>query len=214
VIRFFPALARFASEDPADAASAERDWVVRAQGGDSRAFRALFDRHAPSVHRFLRDLLGDPSGAEEATQETFVRAYHHLTALRGGDRFRPWILGIARNVFREQCRRRRRQLLWSEPRPAEDEGEGGEAESAHAAEGRTPEALLLLREETDRLAAALQTLTDDRRAVLLLRFDHGLPCAEVASLLGWSVPKVKVEVHRARAQLRAALTAAGGEVAR
>lgn len=208
MLRFFPALARFASEDPADAASAERDWVVRAQGGDSRAFRALFDRHAPSVHRFLRDLLGDPAGAEEATQETFVRAYHHLRALRAGDRFRPWILGIARNVFREQCRRRRRQLLWREPKVPEDSGEGGEAE-LHAADGVTPESLLLSREETGRLAAALQALSEDRRAVLLLRFDHGLPCAEVASLLGWSVPKVKVEVHRARAQLRAALDTSG-----
>jgi RNA polymerase sigma-70 factor (ECF subfamily) len=213
VIRFFPALARFAQDATTDAASAERDWVLRAQDGDSRAFRALFDRHAPSVHRFLRDLLGDPAGAEEATQETFVRAFHHLRALRAGDRFRPWILGIARNVFREQCRRRRRQALWCEPQQADEGQEAAKAEPLHGHDPVTPESLLLSREETSRLTAALQTLTDDRRAVLLLRFDHGLPCAEVATLLGWSVPKVKVEVHRARAQLRAALASAGGEVA-
>jgi len=216
VLRFFPALARFAPSSPTEVSSAEREWILRAQQEDGRAFRSLFERHAPAVHRFLRDLLGDAAAADEATQETFVRAHRRLGTLRAEDRFRPWILGIARNVFREQWRHRRKQTGWCQLDAPPTETEPGGAstfdeESLGGHESVTPESLLLVREATSQLERALQRLTDDRRAVLLLRFDHGLSCAEASRLLGWSVAKVKVEVHRARAQLRAELAAIEGE---
>lgn len=212
MLRFLPALARFAPSSSAESISAEREWILRAQEEDGRAFRILFERHAPSVHRFLRDLLGDAAAADEATQETFVRAYRRLRSLRAEDRFRPWILGIARNVFREQCRRKSRHVSLSALDAAGSEPEVNAAsttalEAGLELDASTPESLLLVREATTHLERALQRLTEDRRAVLLLRFDHGLSCAEASALLGWSVAKVKVEVHRARLQLRAELTA-------
>src|SRR5437764_14991350 len=73
-------------------------------------FRALYDAHARSVRRFLGDLLRDDAGADEATQETFVRAHSRLATLREGDKVLPWLFGIARNVFYEELRSRRRHL--------------------------------------------------------------------------------------------------------
>ena len=201
--RFFPALAPLSAAE-ARPGSAEDPLIARAQHEDGRAFRVLFDLHAPAVHRFLKDLLGDAAAADEATQETFVRAYHRLRRLRQGDRFRPWVLGIARNVFREHHRRRRQQVslfVPLEPPPGEPHAPAEE----HALDAPTPESTLLVREATSQLSRALQRLSEDRRAALLLRFDHGLSCAEVAEILGWSVAKVKVEVHRARHHLREAL---------
>jgi len=69
--------------------------------------------------------------------------------------------------------------------------------------------VLLGREEMEVVERAMASLSEDKRAALLLRFDHGLRYEEIASTLGWSLSKAKVEVHRARLKLRAALDAAG-----
>src|SRR5689334_22679732 len=82
--------------------------VAAVLAGDAGAFRVLFDRHAAAVRRFLRDLTRDEAVADEATQETFVRAHARLASLRDDQRLRPWLLGIARRVCLEETRRRRR----------------------------------------------------------------------------------------------------------
>ncbi len=179
----------------------ERGLVVRARGGDARAFRALFEKYGPPVRRFLRDLLGDDG--DEATQEAFVRAYHCLPTLRETEKLLPWLLGIARNVFHEQLRARRGRAtsvsigMLASPGLLADEGTPDAAPS--------PEGLLLGREADRRLAEALAELPEERRAALLLRIDHGLDYEEIRTVLGWSLAKVKNEIHRARLELRARL---------
>jgi len=169
----------------------ERLWVEQARQGDARAFRSLFERHAPSVRRFLFDLLRDPEAADEATQETFVRAHARLGTLRVDDKLRPWLYGIARFVFHEALRARRRTTaldLQDEHEPAD--------------RAPSPEALLIGAESDRQLARALVCLDEDRRAALLLRVDHGLGYDEICEVMRWSQAKVKNEIHRARLQLR------------
>jgi RNA polymerase sigma-70 factor, ECF subfamily len=174
--------------------------TARASEGDAGAFRQIYERHAPSVYRFLLHLLGDAAAAEEATQETFVRAHTRLRAMREGDKLLPWLFGIARNVCFETRRKTRR-----------DQGAGDEELDEQVANVPNPEALLLRQEADALLARALQRIGPERRAALLLQMDHGLPYAEIASVLEWSVPKVKIEIHRARLRLRAELAKYLGE---
>src|SRR5262245_5410092 len=68
----------------------EQALVSRAAEGDALAFRRLFERHAPAVRRFVGDLLRDDTAADEATQETFVRAHSRLGSLRDGGKLLPW----------------------------------------------------------------------------------------------------------------------------
>lgn len=178
------------------------EWVLvsRAREGDAQAFRTIFERHAPAVRRFLGDLLGDAAAADEATQETFVRAHGRLGSIRNADRLLSWLLGIARMVYLEQVRARRRLA----PELAEDEGEVDPAP--------TPEAAMLSEEADSHLSEALSDLSEDRRAALLLRVDHGLGYEEIAALMGWPLSKVKNEIHRARLKLRERLAGyLGGE---
>jgi RNA polymerase sigma-70 factor (ECF subfamily) len=163
---------------------------------DEAALAALYAAHAPAVQRFLRDLLGCPAAADDATQETFVRAFRRLDTLRERDRVAPWLFGIARNVSLEH--RRARRVRDRVHAPADGPG----ADVGHT---RTPEAELLGQEAAEVVERALATLSDDRRAMLLLRVDHGLAYEEIAELMGFSLAKVKVEIHRARDVLRAAL---------
>jgi RNA polymerase sigma-70 factor (ECF subfamily) len=173
----------------------ERDLVDRARRGDPEAFRVIFDRHAPSVRRFLGDLLRDDAAADEATQETFVRAHARLASLRDDERVGGFLLGIARMVSMEQMRKWRRDPV---SLPEEEPREPDRAPS--------PELLLLAGEADRMLDGALQVLSSDRRAALLMRIDHGLAYEEIAEALGWNLQKVKNEIHRARLQLRERLS--------
>ncbi|XSE98904.1 RNA polymerase sigma factor [Pseudomyxococcus flavus] len=177
----------------------ERTLLRRARTGDPAAFRRLFERHAAGVWRFLRDLMRDEAAADEATQETFVRAHARLGALRDDDRLGAWLLGIARHVYLEWRRQRGLHV------DVDDEVHASHVDAVLPTP--TPEDLLLDRELEGLLAGALGALREDRRAALLLRIDHGLPYEEIASVMGWSIQKVKNEIHRARLQLREQLSA-------
>ena len=185
---------RFGMEDKESAARViEVALVERARAGDEKAFRLIFDRHAPAVRRFLHDLLRDGESADEGTQEVFVRAHGRLGSLRDDEKLQPWLFGIARHVFHETLRARRAR-----------------ARSPVAADETvdhrpTPEGALMGREADALLSDALSQLSEERRAALLLRIDHGLDYEEIRTIMGWSMAKVKNEIHRARLELRSRL---------
>ena len=185
--------------DAPSAEEAERHVLVRARRGDPVAFRTLFEQHSPAVWRFSRDLFRDDAAADEATQETFVRAHGKLGALRDEARLASWLLGIARHVYLESRRSRGAHL--------DIAAEESEPLLESMLPSPTPEDLLLDRELEGLLAEALGELREDRRAALLLRLDHGLAYEEIAQVMGWSIPKVKNEIHRARLKLRERLAA-------
>lgn len=171
-----------------EAEADDRRWVTAALAGDARAFRALFEHHAPAVRRFLRDLARDDAYADEAAQETFVRAHRRLATLREGERVRAWLLGIARRVFLEELRRRPRV---------------GEADLDQVAdERRSPEVDVQIAEEVRLFREALARLRPDRRGALLLQIDHGLGYDEIAQVMGWTPAQVRNELHRGRQELR------------
>ncbi|MFE8603600.1 RNA polymerase sigma factor [Archangium violaceum] len=176
------------------AGDAERRLLTRARGGDPVAFRTLFEQHSPAVWRFLRDLFRDDAAADEATQETFVRAHGKLKALRDDARLASWLLGIARHIYLESRRTRGTHL--------DIASEESEPLLEAILPSPTPEDLLLNREMEGLLAEALGELREERRSALLLRIDHGLAYEDIAQVMGWSLPKVKNEIHRARLQLR------------
>lgn len=169
--------------------------VRRAQAGESAAFRVLFERHVVAVRRFLRDLVREPHAADDATQESFARAHAELDKLSDADRFKPWMLGIARNVAFET-----RRVRVHEPLDDDDEGIPDAVIPSPS-----PEAALLDQELEQHFSEALGQLSAKRRAALLLRLDHGLSYEEIAQTFGWTLPTVKNEIHRARLKLRAAL---------
>jgi RNA polymerase sigma-70 factor, ECF subfamily len=187
--------------EPAAPVSLDETLLERARRGDGRAFRTIFERHGGAIRRFLRDLLRDESAADEATQESFVRAHRGLGRIADGAKLRPFLFGIARNVARERMRAGARE------RPLDDD-EGAVAQLGHAP---SPEALLMAVEADQVLAAALAELGPERRAALLLRLDHDLGYPEIAEAMGWSVAKVKNEIHRGRGRIRATILAYLGE---
>jgi RNA polymerase sigma-70 factor (ECF subfamily) len=167
-----------------------------------RELSALYATLAPPIHRFLRDLLRDEALAADATQETFVRAFARLDVLRDlvsdPTRARPWLFGVARNVSLELRRARHRMDRVMTP--------STDAIDARAEAPRSsPEGACLERESARIIDRALAQLSEDRRSVLLLRLDHDLAYDDIAKAMGWSLAKVKVELHRAREVLRSVM---------
>jgi RNA polymerase sigma-70 factor (ECF subfamily) len=194
-----PALARGEGERPAsprDARDDARDGG-RALAAGKADLEVIYAEHSRAIHRFLCDMLGDRAEAADATQETFVRVFQRLSALRNADRPVAWLFGVARHVSLEfrRARRRKRRIIDDEPASDTHKGEG-------ACSPRSPEDAVLGHEAICVVDGALARLSDDRRAVLLLRIDHDLAYEDIAELMGWTVAKVKVEIHRARQVLR------------
>ena len=173
--------------------SLEGRLAAKAAAGDPLAFRRLYDRHVGSVRRFARAILRDAPAADEATQETFVRAHAGLGKLAEPERLVPWLLTITRHVAFEELRRRG---AWRDGEDALEEA---------PSPAPSPEAALLGAEADAAYQRALDELAAPRRAALLLAIDHGLAYAEIADAMAWSLAKTKIEIHRARAALRARL---------
>ena len=154
---------------------------------------ALYEAHGARIHRFLRDLLGDTTLAKDATQETFVRAYKKMSTLDPALSVAPWLFGIARNVSLELRKARTRA------------GRCFVQTEADAPNHDSPERDVLGREALRVVGTALEQLPEERRAMLLLRLDHGMSYDDIAVSMGCSLAKVKVEIFRAREVLRDAM---------
>jgi RNA polymerase sigma factor (sigma-70 family) len=171
----------------------ESDLIERAKRGDTHAYGELVRAHQGIAFRTAFLIARDPSDAEEAAQDGFVKAYRALGRFRRGAPFRPWLLQIVANEARNRRRSagRRANLalrLADEVRP-------GDAVPS-------PEAALLSDERRAELLAAVERLREEERLVVSCRFFLGLSEDETAQTLGLKLGTVKSRTSRALAQLR------------
>jgi RNA polymerase sigma factor (sigma-70 family) len=174
------------------ATSAASDLVGAALRGDTEAFAALIGPHRPRLAAFLRGLLESREEAEDAVQETLLRAYLGLSRLRRPDHVDGWLFGIAINVARMRLR----------SRAAHDRALASVAATSGAP---SIEQLVEERELNSIVRGAIQVLPAAQREVVLLHYVDGLSCEEIGAILGRSAGAIRVRLHRARAQLRAEL---------
>ena len=154
--------------------------------GDEAAFEALYDRHHASLLAFCRHMLGNREDAEDALQQTFLRAHGALRQGRLPDSMRPWLYAIARNRCRTVLAARRDTTS-----PADDfePGFDGLAEDVRR------------RADLRELVHDLGRLPEDQRGALVL-FELGdMSHAEIASVIGCAPGKVKALVFQARQSL-------------
>lgn len=173
----------------------DRALVDAVRAGDAEAFSALYRAHVGAVRAAVRDNVHDPEGVADVVQDTFARALERLPSLRDPDRFRPWLLSIARHAAIDQRRGRQRSKI-------DDDADTGEMQSAEPDPGELAE-LSELAELVNGCVGGLST-RDATAISLVTRF--GFAPADVAVALDISIGAAKVVVHRARRRLRDALT--------
>ena len=151
---------------------------------DRRAFEALYRRHVDEVHSFLRRFLGS-AGADDLTQDVFVRAWSKREAFRGDASFGTWVHRIAINLARDRRARERR----------EEERRAPGAPDEEPAPGRDQDLALDFEDAVSRLPRGA-------RHVFVLHDVEGWRHSEIASGLEISVGTSKSQLHRARMLLR------------
>lgn len=176
--------------EPNDAALVEQ-----ARKGDAEAFRALVERHGERVFRIAWRITGDEATAEDAVQESFLRAYRSLGRFDERAQFGTWLHRIAVNTAVEIMRKGRRNLPESprvepEPLPSPEPG---------------PERTALSQEVQRTVRAALAELSPMERTAFVLRHFEGRPIAEICRHLGLRESAGKQAIFRAVRKLRRAL---------
>jgi RNA polymerase sigma-70 factor (ECF subfamily) len=176
---------RQADPDLADVLAAQRDRA---------AFAPIYRRYLDRVYAYAFYVLGDHHDAEDATERTFLAALNGIDGFRDeGATFRAWLFRIAHNVIANALRSRRRRRtapLEAAPEPVAPDD---------------PARLVARADELRRVRAALDTLSDERRQVIILRFVDGLSTREIGTVLGRSQGAVRVLQHRALRDLAARL---------
>ena len=174
----------------------DRQLVESYQAGDTDAFAELVRGHGASLLGHAMRKLGDRAAAEDAVQETFVRAYRALPRFDGDYRLGPWLHRILANVCADEGNRRRREA---------DKFDRFAADpfAADLAPGVEDELGLDL--DTSELADVLASLPPSYREALNLRFVQELPYDEVARVAGVSEENARARVSRARNAARSAL---------
>ena len=168
--------------------------VTRVCQGDADAFRLIFERYSRPVISFIYDIVNDRALAEELTQETFVRAFRAIHTMRAETKLSTWLFGIARNVARESLRARVRanshvdlsdksvmDLSDNKPEPVDG---------------------VLSKELNAVIRRSLAALDEDKRLVFTLKVLHQCSYEEIAMITGFSLAKLKTDLHRARAEMR------------
>jgi len=184
------------------ASRTESQLVDAARAGDSEALEELLERVSPLVLRYgMRMCGGRPEDAEDVLQDTLITLARTVSDFRGASSLSTWLYTIARS----QCSRKRRKSRFApkELEPLHDERGGAALDRPD--EARTPDDELAGREVGRVLEQAIDGLDPKYREILILRDVEGLTAPEVAEVLGMRLEAVKTRLHRARAQVRAAV---------
>jgi RNA polymerase sigma-70 factor, ECF subfamily len=177
----------------------EPDVIRRAQKGDATAFGAIVESYQKPIYNLCYRLLGDAREAEDAAQETFLRAYYRLSSYDCTRSLTTWLLSIAHNHCIDRLRKRR--PTWLE---IADEATVEQPALSDPVAG--PEEAALQSEHSQQMQAMLNRLAPQYRDVLVMRYWYDLSYEEVAEATDTSVGAVKSRLFRAREAIARLLT--------
>ncbi len=181
----------------------DEDVVARVLAGDAALFEIIMRRYNQRLYRVARAILRDDDEAEDVMQDTYVRAFQHLSQFEGRAKFSTWLTRIA---IHEALGRARRRARFQDLDPIlESEGDQIMVSSVP-----DPEQQASSNEMNKLLEGAVLGLPQNYRAVLVMRDIEGMSTAETAAALDLTEENVKVRLHRGRALLRRELFARAG----
>ncbi|MGC3999882.1 MAG: sigma-70 family RNA polymerase sigma factor [Anaeromyxobacter sp.] len=179
--------------------------ITRVKSGEQAAFRALVVRYQRKVYAVALGIVKDPDLAWDVSQEAFVRVHRSLESFKGESAFSTWLFRITSHLAIDAIRKERQSQKddVDELREADltDAGEG----ILSTALGADPGANALRRELASKMEAALATLPEKHRTILVLRELEGLSYEELAEQLGIHKGTVMSRLFHARKKMQAAL---------
>jgi RNA polymerase sigma-70 factor (ECF subfamily) len=164
--------------------------VAHCLKGSRAAFSELVLRHQKMVFNVARAMLGDAHAAEDVSQEAFLHAYQGLPAYRAEGKFPAWLRTIVTRLCLNHRRDHRREVAWADLTTRPDEAVNG------------PESQIDAWCRRGEVRRAIDALSSDYRAVIVLRYMEDLTYEEIARHLGVPLSTIETRLHRAKKQLR------------
>lgn len=171
--------------------------ITLARRGDEEAFRLVFERYTRPIVSFIFYMVNNEDVAEELAQETFARAYKNISSVKEETKISTWIFGIAKNVAREALRRRQKENRHID----KDDSSISELCDNNA----SPDGHLHDKEIRNAVQNALAELDEDKRVVFTLKIYHQMSYEDISEVTGFTLPKVRNDLYRARAEMRCKL---------
>lgn len=166
----------------------ESEWLLQAQSGDAQAFTLIVETYQRPVFNLCYRMLGNAQDAEDAAQETFMRAYQALKRYDNSRAFSTWLLSIAAHYCVDQIRKRRVQIISVDELPVPDLPEPSPGMESDL--GR--------KEEQQKIRAVLETLDTTDRAAVVMYYWYDFSYEEICQALSLSISALKSRLHRAR----------------
>lgn len=174
--------------------------LQRAKEGDRKAFEEIYQLYHRRIYNAVYGMLSDADDAQDVTQDVFIRLHDALPTLRADEAFSTYLYRIALNLCRDRARRKKRVRFQSMDTPrADSEGDVEPMEFPDA--GKLPEELLTGDELQNRVREAVQTLSEDHRAVIMMHHFQGMEVNDIARILDVPSGTVKSRLARGRDQL-------------
>jgi len=188
--------------EEAGATPPESELILKAQGGDTAAFDALVEKYKKRLYTLVYNMLGNHEDAADLSQEIFVRAFKSLHSFRSQANFYTWLYRIGINTTLNFLKKRREAHLslneWDED--LEEDPQWSELVSKENARKSVD-----LEELREKLNEALQKLSEDHRAVVVLHDIEGMRHQEIARVLRCSEATARSRLFYAHQQLQALL---------
>ena len=172
----------------------EQGWVEAARRGDKQAFSQLVQAYQRPVFNLTYRMLGNSEEAEDAAQETFLRAYARLGQYDPQMKFSTWVFSIANHHCIDRLRKRRATHISIDDNPVLENLQEDTPQPEHQA---------LDREQSIELQGLINLLEPEYRTPLVLRYWEEMSYEEIAEAMGVTVAAVKSRLFRARQQLMA-----------
>ncbi len=187
--------------------ASDQDLVGWAREGSERAYQELIRRYQRPVFSLVLRMVRDRELAEDLTQDTFIKVLNAIDRYNPEYKFSSWIFKIANNATIDHLRRRELDTLSLDGAPnatSPDRIEATALQIGHA--GESPLEELEARELGGQIETAIESLRPEYRACIILRHVEGRAYEEIAEILDLPLGTVKTYIHRARNELKAALS--------
>jgi RNA polymerase sigma-70 factor (ECF subfamily) len=170
--------------------------IARAAGGDTSAFRQIYERHRHDVARLVYRMIGPRSDLEDVIQEVFVQVYKSLKDFRGQSKFSTWLHRVTVNVVLMHRRAARSRPIFAEQPPSD---------AAVRSDDISPDEGVERRERMRAFGRLLDRLADKKRVVFVLHELEGVAPGEIARIVGAPVLTVRTRLFYARREIEAML---------
>jgi RNA polymerase sigma-70 factor (ECF subfamily) len=165
--------------------------IAQIVAGKTEEFSYFLDAYGQQVFALIVRMVSSPEYAEELTQDTFMKAFQHLSSFSNDSMFSTWIYRIAYNTALSALRKKKEEVLVIDDKQWE---RVSETEIDEALDDESEERIA-------RLQAALEKLAPEERAIITLFYEEEKSIEEIAHILNQSVSNIKVKLHRIRKKL-------------